>query len=843
MSWIWIFKMAWRDSRSNRRKLFLYMAAIIVGVAAQVAITSFRVNLNQSINDQAKELLGADLQIQTSAVLNNELADYLDSLSSEQAKMIEFNSMAFFPKNSKTRLSQIMALEPLFPFYGVIETNPKESAFNYNDRKGALIDESILQQFNIQIGDSVNIGFNSYEIVGSIINIPGQSTANSFFGPRIIVPFNGIENSGLLERGSRLEYTTFVKYPLGTDSKLIVQDLNDMQNTLSFGFDDVAERREEVGEAISYLSNFLNLIGFIALLLGGIGVASSIFVYVRQKIPSIAVLRCMGASSNQTMFIFLIQASLMGSIGSLIGAITGTLIQLYIPVLVKDFIPVEIHLFVSWTSIFIGILTGILISVLFALIPLLAVRKISPLFTLRTAQVNLLSLLNPFTRIILFLVITSGIISYAWVMLLDLQAAIFFTGGLLVCLLILSGFALLVMRLARKFISLNWNYEWRQGLANLYRPNNQTSTLLLTFGLGVTLISSMYLTQDLLLGTINFEDEADLPNLAMFDIQYDQNDGVNEIINENGIEILQNVPIVTMRLQSLKGRTVQEILNDTSRIAQKWTLNREYRSTYRDSLTSTETLSEGNFIGEIDINQNIVPISVEAGLMEDLNASLGDTIIWDVQGIPITSYISSSRLVNWQTPQPNFFVVFPTGVLEPAPQFFATTVNTPSKEASLNLQRDVVIAYPNVSAIDVGQIVGTIRAFLDRITFVIQFIGLFSIITGLIVLAGSAATSKYQRIRESVLLRTLGAKQTQVMKIQIIEYAFLGIFAALIGLSLSIATSWLIGYFYFGIEFIPNFTILGIEIALLVVFVLLVGLLNTRGIHAKPPLEILRQEG
>lgn len=843
MSWIWIFKMAWRDSRSNRRKLFLYMAAIIVGVAAQVAITSFRVNLNQSINDQAKELLGADLQIQTSAVLNNELADYLDSLSSEQAKMIEFNSMAFFPKNSKTRLSQIMALEPLFPFYGVIETNPKESAFNYNDRKGALIDESILQQFNIQIGDSVNIGFNSYEIVGSIINIPGQSTANSFFGPRIIVPFNGIENSGLLERGSRLEYTTFVKYPLGTDSKLIVQDLNDMQNTLSFGFDDVAERREEVGEAISYLSNFLNLIGFIALLLGGIGVASSIFVYVRQKIPSIAVLRCMGASSNQTMFIFLIQASLMGSIGSLIGAITGTLIQLYIPVLVKDFIPVEIHLFVSWTSIFIGILTGILISVLFALIPLLAVRKISPLFTLRTAQVNLLSLLNPFTRIILFLVITSGIISYAWVMLLDLQAAIFFTGGLLVCLLILSGFALLVMRLARKFISLNWNYEWRQGLANLYRPNNQTSTLLLTFGLGVTLISSMYLTQDLLLGTINFEDEADLPNLAMFDIQYDQNDGVNEIINENGIEILQNVPIVTMRLQSLKGRTVQEILNDTSRIAQKWTLNREYRSTYRDSLTSTETLSEGNFIGEIDINQNIVPISVEAGLMEDLNASLGDTIIWDVQGIPITSYISSSRLVNWQTPQPNFFVVFPTGVLEPAPQFFATTVNTPSKEASLNLQRDVVIAYPNVSAIDVGQIVGTIRAFLDRITFVIQFIGLFSIITGLIVLAGSAATSKYQRIRESVLLRTLGAKQTQVMKIQIIEYAFLGIFAALIGLSLSIATSWLIGYFYFGIEFIPNFTILGIEIALLVVFVLLIGLLNTRGIHAKPPLEILRQEG
>lgn len=843
MSWRWIFKMAWRDSRSNRGKLFLYMAAIIVGVAAQVAITSFRVNLNQNINDQSKELLGADLQVQHNAELHIELIAYLDSLSSQQAKMIEFNSMAFFPKNSKTRLSQIMALEPLFPFYGVIETYPKKSALSYTDRNGALIDESILQQFDIQIGDSVKIGFNSYEIIGSIIDIPGQSMANSFFGPRIIVPFAGIEKSGLLERGSRLLHTTFVKYPLGTDSELVAQDLKSMQDTLRFGFDDVAERREEVGEAISYLSNFLNLIGFIALLLGGIGVASSIFVYVRQKIPTIAVLRCMGASSNQTMAIFLIQATFMGFVGSMIGAISGTLIQLYIPVLVKDFIPVDINLFVSWTSLFVGILTGLIISILFALIPLLAVRSISPLFTLRTVQINLISLLNRFTRLTLILVITSGIISYAWVMLLDLKAAIFFTVGLLVCLLLLAGCALLVMHLARKIIPSSWRYEWRQGLANLYRPNNQTSTLLLTFGLGVTLISSLYLTQDLLLGTMNFENETYLPNLAMYDIQYDQNDGVNKIINDNGIELLQNVPIVTMRLQSHKGRTVQEILNDTNSVAQKWTLNREYRSTYRDSLTSTETLSEGDFIGEIEVNKDIVPISVEVGLMEDLNASVGDTIIWDVQGIPITSYISSTRLVNWRTPQPNFFVVFPKGVLEPAPQFFATTVNTPSKEASLNLQRDVVIAYPNVSAIDVEQIVGTARIFLDRITFVIQFIGLFSIITGLIVLAGATATSRFQRIQESVLLRTLGAKQSQVIKIQIIEYTFLGILASLIGLFLSIFATALISYFLFNISFTPNFTIIFIEFVGLIFLVLLVGLLNTRGIHFRPPLEILREVG
>lgn len=843
MNWSWIFKMAWRDSRSNRRKLFLYMAAIIIGVAAQVAITSFRVNLNDSIANQAKELLGADLEVDKNSPFQPELQAYLDSLSSEQSRSLSFSSMAYFPKNGLTRLSQITALEDGFPYYGSIITNPEDAAVRYLQERGVLVDESLLLQFNLQPGDSVKIGLLTYEITGGIIDIPGQSMANTFLGPRILMPYENVEETGLLERGSRLEYTTYVKYPEGTVPETVEEELDAMRDSLDFGFDDVAERQEEVGEAILYLSNFLNLIGFIALLLGGIGVASSIFVYIRQKINTVAVLRCMGASSNQALAIYLIQATSMGFIGSLLGALLGTLIQLYFPVLVQDFIPVDIELFISWSAVSMGIVTGVLIAIVFALFPLLAVRKISPLFTLRSAEVNLAKLLSLATRSVLFVVIAVSITAYAWLMLRDLQAAIFFTIGLTICLLLLAGFALLIMKGARRFIPSSWSYEWRQGLANLYRPNNQTSTLLLTFGLGVTLISSLYLTQDMLLGTINFEGETELPNLALFDVQYDQNEGVNDIIRENGLEILQNVPIVTMRIGSINNTPLQEILNDTSRVARRWALNREYRSTYRDSLVETETIESGTFIPSVDNTEEPVPVSVSSDLMEDLNVALGDTIVWDVQGIPIPSYIASTRVVNWQTPQPNFFVVFPKGVLEPAPQFFATTVKTTDRQRSIALQQQIVLAYPNVSAIDVGQIVGTIREFLDRVTFVIQFIGLFSIITGLIVLAGSAATSRFQRIRESVLLRTLGAEQKQVILIQIIEYAFLGILAALIGLSLSVGTSALIGYFYFDIEFIPNFGILAFEVLILVGLVLLIGLLNTRGIHSRPPLEVLRAEG
>jgi putative ABC transport system permease protein len=839
---MWIFKMAWRDSRSSRKKLFLYLAAIIVGVAAQVAISSFRENLNESINEQSKELLGADLEVEKNEPFHDELDAYLDSLGGDRSDALSFTSMAYFPKSGSTRLSQITALEGNFPYYGELKTNPTSAALDFQSNRTALVDEPILLQFGLEPGDSVKIGLVTYEISGALQEVPGQPVAASFFGPRIFIPKQGIEETGLLQRGSRLEYISYIKYPEGIDPIIVDNRLDEMNDSVRFGYDDVAERKEEVGEAILYLSNFLNLIGFIALLLGGIGVASSIFVYIRQKISTVAVLRCVGASSSQAMNIYLIQAVAMGFVGSTLGALIGSLIQLYLPVLVQDFVPVSIKLAISWSSIFIGIVTGVSISLVFALFPLLAVRKISPLFTLRSVEIDLGKLLSWVTKISLFGLIGLSVVGYAWLMLNDISAAIFFTLGLVFCLLLLAGIAFLIMKGAKKFNPKGLGYEFRQGLANLYRPNNQTSTLLLTFGLGVTLISSLYLTQDMLLGTINFESEGELPNLALYDIQYDQNEGVNKIIEDSGMEILQNVPIVTMRLQSMNGKTVPEFLADTNRKARRWTLTREYRSTYRDSLVSTEKVDSGTFIGSVENLSDLVPISVSTDLLEDLNAEVGDTIVWDVQGIPISSYISSTRVVEWQTPQPNFFVVFPTGVLEPAPQFFATTLNTTGREASLELQQKIVRAYPNVSAIDIGQVLETVRNFIDKITFVIQFIGLFSIITGLIVLAGSAATSRFQRIREAVLLRTLGAQQKQVIKIQVIEYVFLGIMAALTGLSLSVGASALLGYFYFDIDFVPNFTILGIEVLILITLVLIIGLLNTKGIHKRPPLEVLRGE-
>lgn len=840
MTNFWIFKMAWRDSRASRRKLLLYMTSITAGIAAMVAITAFRADLHRAVNTQAKELLSADLVVSRNDTLQAAVLQWLDETAAEISETAEFSSMVLFPASGYTRLSQIVASDNRFPLYGSLKTTPAAAADAFYDAGGVLVEETIMQQLELSAGDSVKIGEKTFVITGALQELPGQPLAASFAGPRIVMPRAGLSETGLTGMGSRINYKTYVRYKENINPAPAAEQLTELNKEHDFNFTDVEKRKKEIGSAADNLVDFMNLIGFIALLLGGIGIASSVFIYIRGKLNTVALLRCTGVSSAQATGIFLIQTFGMGLAGSAAGAAAGSAVQFYLPLLVSDFLPVAVETRISATAIAAGVLTGSLTSVVFSLFPLMAVRKITPLYTLRQADASIVSLTGKWNLGMLSAVISVFITVYAWFMLHSLKAAVFFTAGLLVCLLLLAAISKLVSKTAASVIAYFKSYEWRQGLANLYRPDNQTIFLMLTLGLGITLISALYLTQDILLQKLRFENSREMPDLALFDIQTDQNDGVNELIKNHGFSIIQNVPIVTMRLESIRGKPVPAILADSSRTARRWALTREYRSTYRDSLLASEKLISGKFIARAGDFSQPVPVTVDAGLMQDLDIQQGDTLVWDVQGFPVTSYISGIRKVEWDTPQPNFFVVFPAGILEQAPQFFATTLHAADKNAGFALQRDLVLAYPNISAIDVGQVLDTVRLFTDKIAYVIQFIGFFSIITGLIVLAGSASAGRHHRLREASLLRTLGATRKQVVKIQITEYLLLGLMAALSGLLLSLGAGFFISFFYLEISFTPNLFILIAEMLVLMLLVMITGLFYTTGIHNKPPLEVLR---
>ncbi|MEL7834172.1 ABC transporter permease [Fodinibius sp. Rm-B-1B1-1] len=839
----WSWKMAWRDARSNKKRLFVYISAIIIGVAAQVAITSFRDSLNNTIDNQSKELLGADLEIETEQPPPDTLTVYYDSLGGEQSRITEFPSMVLFPQSGNTRLANVRALKGNFPFYGTLETIPIEAATAFQSDSTALVDEALMTQLDIEVGDSIKVGEVTFAIGGAVTKIPGEAAAAAMVGPRVFIPGSMLEATNLVQRGSRIEYKQYFKFDDNRDMEAIEAQVDSLEESLAIdiNIETVEERREEIGEAVGNLSKFLNLVGFIALLLGGIGVASSIHVYINQKIGTASVLRCFGASSNQTMSIFLIQSVVLGFLGALTGTLIGVGIQYLLPGLVSDFLPVNVELTTSWLAIGLGLFTGTGVALAFALLPLLALRKASPLYALRKIEGSITSLLSNKTKSMIYVAIALVVMGYATLLTADWMVGGLFTAGMIIAFGLLYLVAQLLITLIRQYFPSHWPYVWRQGLANLYRPNNQTTTLMLSLGLGMLLVSTLYFSQDMLMEELDFATRDDAPNLIFFDIQPDQNEGVNKLLGEKDIPILQNVPMVTMRLDSLRGQSTDAIDDDTTNNVRDWALRREYRSTYRDSLIDSETLLEGQFIGQAP-DTGRVPVSAANEIVEDLNLSIGDELTFDVQGVPVAAYVSSIREVDFQRVQPNFFMLFPSGVLESAPQIFVTVSRAPTDEASASAQQAVVQEYPNVSAIDVSRILETINQFIDKISFAVQFMALFSIITGLIVLASSVATSRFQRIKESVLLRTLGASKKQIIQILSVEYLFLGILSALTGLILSVAATWLLGYFYFDITFVPNPWVIIIGTVVVTGLTILIGMFNSRSIYKKTPLEVLRME-
>jgi putative ABC transport system permease protein len=370
---------------------------------------------------------------------------------------------------------------------------------------------------------------------------------------------------------------------------------------------------------------------------------------------------------------------------------------------------------------------------------------------------------------------------------------------------------------------------------------------MLALGLGTFLIVSLFLVQRTLLEQIKVTGGGEQPNLVLFDVQNDQVEGVKGIVESEGLPVIADEPIVVMRLQRVQSRTIAQIRKDST-TRTTFAHDREYRVTYRDHLTDSETLVEGEFVGEYDGKNpfqtgEAVPISMEQEIArEDLKVGIGDTLTFDVQGRLLTTVVSSLRKVDWQRIGTNYFVVFPEGVLNQAPQMHVLLSRSDSDTASAQVQRRVVADYPNVSAIDLSLVLSTFQDLFGRLAYVIRFMALFSILTGLIVLAGAVVVSRYQRAEESVLLKTLGASKQTVLLIMTVEYLFLGVFAALTGILLALAAAWSLSYFVFEGPFVVAPWALLLAFVVVTALTIGIGLFNSRGLYDRTPLDVLRAE-
>jgi putative ABC transport system permease protein len=838
-----VLNMAWRDSRASRRRLVLYSLSVVLGIAALVSIGSFSANVKQAIDSEAKGLLGADLFVTSQAPLSGPVMDYLNSLGGEIAREQIFSSMMTFPEVKRLRLVQVHAVEGSFPFYGKFETDPA-SAVDVLRAGGpvAIVEPTLLAQFGVRVGDQVKMGKTLFTVVGAVGKVPGESPGVAMMTPRAYIPMGALEATGLTGSQALARYRAMVRLPAGKDADLIVRAMKDRFPLLRLSFETVAERKRNLGQAVEHLDGFLSLVGFVALVLGGIGVASALHAYIRQKIATVAVLRCLGASARQAFSVYLVQGFALGIAGACAGGILGVAVQRALPALFRGTLPIDIEFFIAWPALLRGMGAGVVICLLFSVLPLLSVRRIPPLAALRSAVAEQAATAPDPWRIAIGAAIAASVTGFAIWQTGAIRVGLGFAGMLGLGFLVLAGLGALVAWAARRFVPRRMPYVFRQGFANLHRPNNRTVLLLVSLGLGTFLVLTLFLVRTTLLNEIAGADALGRPNLIFFDIQDDQIAPLEGVAARAGSAILESAPIVTMKIASVRGRTVEQILADKGSHVAEWGLRREYRSTFRGSMSATEKLVEGRFTGQAELGDEPVPISVEEGLARDMQLRLGDEVDWNVQGLVVKTRVGSIRSVEWRRLEPNFFVVFPNGVLEGAPKTYLAAAHAATPSDSANVQRAVVDAFPNVTAIDLALVVATLDGIFSKVAFAIQFMALFTVATGLIVLAGAVLTGRHQRIRETVLLRTLGASRRQLALIQLVEYAVLGIQGAVVGALLAIAGNELLARYVFHVEAAAPAGQIAAAIAVVATLAVATGFLAGRGVVDHPPLEVLRQE-
>jgi putative ABC transport system permease protein len=831
--------MAWRDTRTSRGRLLLFSSSIVLGVAALAAIGSLGTNLERAVEEQARTLLGADLVISSRQAFSAEEESLMKGLGGEQSRETSFASMISFPASGGTRLAQVRALSGAFPFYGRLETEPTGAEAEFRQGCGALVEANLLIQFGAKVGDSIRLGRLTLPVVGELLKVPGESAALAVVAPRVYLPMEDLPAAGLLGQGSLAQYKTYFKFPAPADVPQLVARLQPQLEKFRLSFDTVEKRKQNLGRAMDNLYHFLNLTGLVALMLGGVGVAGAIHVHVKQKLGTVAVLRCLGGTAAQVFAVYLAQGIALGALGALLGAGLGVVVQTLLPRVLADFIPFTFHFQTAWLALGRAAGAGFLVCLLFALLPLLAVRRVSPWAALRVAfepaarpdplRCGVLACL---AALALGFGLTQG---RNW------RAGLGFVLGLGIVFALLAATARALVAVARQSGRLTLPFVARQGLANLHRPDNRTQLLLFSLGLGTFLLVGIFLVEHTLMADLIVPGES-RANAVLFDIQPDQKEGVAKLVRSLGRPVLDEAPIVTMRLSSIKGRSVESLLADRQSTLPAWTLRREYRSTYTDHLRDAEKITAGQWIGQVAGDTAVVPISVETGIARELRVKLGDEIVFDVQGVPVRTRVASLREVNWRRPQPNFFMLFPRGVLEQAPSMNVLVTRVDSSAQSALLQREVVKAFPNVSVIDLTLILETVDAVVAKVSFVIRFMALFTVATGILVMAGALVSSHFQRVRESILLRTLGASRAQIWRILAVEYLALGLLAAVTGVLLALAAVWALAAFVFQVHFAPPLWPVLTALAAVPALTLGTGLLMSRGILRQSPLAVLRAE-
>ncbi len=820
-----------------------FFLCIAIGVGSIVALRSLIQNLSQAVGGDARELMTGDFRVTSTNdfsptdIARIEKVLKASNIVEAENEIVETSAMTRPVQggNNKVEFVSLKGIEPPFPLVGkFIMSDGKPFDFKLLANRGAVVAPILLEELGVKIGDKIKIGEAEFTITDTFDEEPGGSGGFSL-GARVFVEKKAFDEAGITQNRSRISRRLL--YRTSANPTALVEQLRTELEGSTLRVQSYRETQERLGEQFERTENYLSLTGLLILVLGGVGVWNVARVFVEQKRESVAVLKCLGASGTKIITVYLLQILVLGFVGSLFGVLLAQLGLYYAKFSFNDSLPAAMKYSVPLTTALTGIVLGILISLLFSALPLLQVRNIKPNLLLRDENNKNLRKLD-LTKWIFGIVCLAGLLGLAVWQAGSIIVGTFFLVGLGLTSLVLYFSAVVLTWFLKKLKNFS-SFSITQAINSLYRPGNQTRIILLAVGLGAFVVLSVQSLSLNLVREFDFSRNERLPSLFFIDIQKSQAEEFDQLIQASIGEKAEIIPTVRARISYVNGEPIdyqnKEVRQDQGQIG------REFAVTYRPELDQNETIIAGKWWqGE---SSDVPQVSILDTIAETLKLSVGDSITFDISGRNLTVQVANIRKIDVRNTRTAFIFVFRPGVLENAPQSFAATVlkRVPAVKRQ-RLQRDVIDKFPNVQIIDVAEIVKVVKNLVENFVLAISFVGSFVILSGILILIGSVALTKSQRVYENAILKTLGAKWKTLAAILFAEYGILGIMAGIIGSFFATALSYAVSKYILDIEWEFNLSLMLSGIFITAILVMLVGAISSFNILFKKPLATLRSQ-
>ncbi|HUR97963.1 MAG TPA: FtsX-like permease family protein [Pyrinomonadaceae bacterium] len=838
-----IFNLTRREIRSSWRRLLFFFLCIALGVGSVVALRSLIQNLTRAVGTDARALMTADVDISSTNDFTPTEISKIETAVAEAGivdgrnETITTSSMArpSDPANANVKLIELKGIEPPFPLVGDFALEDgKPFDFVLLANNGAVVAKILLEDLNVKIGDKIHIGEGEFQIRGSFDEEPG-GTAGFRLGARVFIEKKAFDDAGITRNAGRVRRR--ILYRTTDNPTQLVGHLRDSLKGTTLTVQSYRETQENLSEQFEKTENYLSLTGLLILVLGGVGVWNVARAFVEQKRKSVAVLKCLGASGGRIITVYLLQILTLGFAGSLFGVGLAQLALLFVRWRFVDVLPAKMTYAVGFSTVFQGVTLGVLISLLFSALPLLQVRNIKPKLLLRDENNASIRRLDP-TKWLFGALSLLGLLGLAVWQAGSVTVGAFFLGGLGATSAVLYLTALMLMRLLRRFRGAG-PFALSQAVNSLYRPGNQTRIILLAVGLGAFVVLAVQSLQANLVREFDFTRNQRLPSLLFVDIQKSQIQNIAGLIESRIGEKPETIPTVRARVSHVNGEPFDFAQRETRQ--QQGQIGREFAITYRADMDTNESLLSGRWWNHEP--GDVPEVSVEEEMAGRLKVSPGDSMTFDISGRKITARVANVRKLDLRNTRTAFVFVFRPGPLEKAPQTFAATVLTRASATDRQrLQRDALEAYPNVQIFDVADIVATAQRLVSNFVLAISFVGSFVMLSGILILIGSIALTKSQRIYENAILKTLGARRPTLTAILFAEYGLLGLLSGLIGAFFATVLSYAVSHYLLKItwEFEPSLSFGGILVTALIVMI--VGAAASFDVLFRKPLSTLRSQ-